>query len=229
MKKLIVILLFGLFYFLYGGIGEVVESFGKASIERIDMLTFEEKEIKPQSGTKIERDDKITTGDNGRVKLLFKDKTKISIGRNSDLTIDEYLLKDKESVANFNMAKGAFKVVTGKIGKIAPERFKFKTTNAVVGIRGTVFAGNDQKIMCIEKSIFLETKRGIIELSQGQVMDFSTGEVTHFTPAEEKEITQEAGWFATMQEGYNQSVYGSKIGEAGAKDGDEDTGGGHSH
>lgn len=36
--------------------------------------------------------------------------------------------------------RGFFRSVTGKIGKIAPERFKVKTQLATIGIRGTDFS-----------------------------------------------------------------------------------------
>ena len=58
-------------------------------------------------------------------------------------------------------------VVTGKIGKLAPERFKLKTVSATIGIRGTDFSGdimdNREIIRCYSGAISVELDNGGIE------------------------------------------------------------------
>ena len=107
---------------------------GKASIHR------DTSNINASLGAKLQQKDNIKTADNSKLQIIFKDETVITIGKNSDFSINEYLFEDsKEPVARFGMIKGAMKSITGQIGKIAPQKFSVVTKTATIGIRGTNF------------------------------------------------------------------------------------------
>lgn len=107
---------------------------GKATIQR------DTNSINAVLGTKLEARDNIKTGDNSKLQIIFKDETVITIGKNSNFSIKEYLYEDsKEPVARFGIIKGAMKSITGQIGKIAPQKFSVVTKTAIIGIRGTNF------------------------------------------------------------------------------------------
>ncbi len=92
------------------------------------------------TGMKLEEKDNIQTKENSKAQIIFKDETIISIGKNSNFSIEEYLYDDdSEPVAKFNMITGAMRTITGQIGKIAPQKFIVTTKTAVIGIRGTNF------------------------------------------------------------------------------------------
>jgi hypothetical protein len=109
-------------------------------------------------GTVLEEHDELTTSLKSKLQIVFKDKTVISLGQNSHFKIDEYLFEDKKVAARFSVSKGFFKSITGRIGKIAPKRFKIKTANATIGVRGTTIIGE------------VSPKRDIIACSRGEIV-----------------------------------------------------------
>ncbi|MFK2822035.1 FecR domain-containing protein [Arcobacter sp. YIC-80] len=141
-------------------------------------------------GLEILEKDIVYTKDNSKVQLIFKDNTIITLGKNSSLNISEYLYDPKtpkNSKANFNFFKGAFKTITGKIGKINREKFKLRTKNATIGIRGTIVLGNQQFVACTQGAITVE--------SFGQEVDVEANEITiiekNKPPTKPKTITKE--------------------------------------
>ncbi|WP_373071297.1 FecR domain-containing protein [Sulfurimonas sp.] len=97
--------------------------------------------IEANLGDKLQEKDTILTKDNTKVQLIFKDDTIISIGKNSNFSIKEYLYEEnQESVAKFGMISGAMRTITGEIGKITPQKFSVETKTATIGIRGTNFS-----------------------------------------------------------------------------------------
>jgi len=94
-------------------------------------------------GIKLQEKDTIITSEKAKVQVIFSDETIITIGKNSNFSISEFLYEeDTEPVAKFSMLKGAMRTITGKIGKIAPEKFTVKAKTATIGIRGTNFTVN---------------------------------------------------------------------------------------
>lgn len=151
MKIIIVLLAF--ISFAFANIGKVSVVVGDAQIERNKQF------IIIKSGTKLEEKDIIRTAKNSKVQLIFKDNTIITVGKNSALNINEYLydLKNpKNSKTDFSFFKGAFKTITGKIGKINKKRFKLRTKTASIGIRGTIIVGNQDVIACTQGGITVE-------------------------------------------------------------------------
>jgi len=91
-------------------------------------------------GLKLKQKDSIFTEENSKVQIIFEDETVISIGKNSHFSIAEYLFEDEKApIARFGMFGGAMRIITGKIGKVAPQKFSVTTKTATIGIRGTNF------------------------------------------------------------------------------------------
>jgi len=108
---------------------------GSATIQR------NSQSLQAVLGAKLKQSDNILTKDNTKIQLIFKDETIISIGKNSNFSINQYLYEDsKEPVAKFTLLKGAMRTITGKIGKIAPQKFSVSIRTATLGIRGTNFS-----------------------------------------------------------------------------------------
>jgi hypothetical protein len=172
MKKIILILLFISNLLLANNIGKIVALNGEATILR------EDKTIQVNKDSVFEKNDTLNTKDNTKLQILFLDNTIISVGQNSTLKINEYLFEEKNIKAEFSMAKGIFRTITGKIGKIAPENFKLKTKTASIGIRGTqiitVVEDNNEKIFCTEGQIEVKnniTKDTVI-VNKGEFLSF---------------------------------------------------------
>ena len=119
---------------IFASVATITAIKGKADIQRAG------NNIPASLGASLNEKDRIITQDNTKLQIIFKDETIISIGENSTFSINEYLFEDQqEPVARFGMLKGAMRTITGKIGKIAPQKFSVKTKTATIGIRGTNF------------------------------------------------------------------------------------------
>ena len=103
--------------------------------------------------------DTVETMDHSRVQIRFIDNTVISQGEKARIKIDKYVYSpDKKSDNSFlgKVLKGAFRIVTGKITELNPDRFKIKTRMSTIGIRGCgigiLSLPNVEKIYSLELS-----------------------------------------------------------------------------
>ena len=155
---------------LMANIGKIVALKGDLTIVR------DSTEIVGTLGSQIQKADEILTKDNAKAQLLFNDNTVITIGKNSVFKVKEYLFDDvnKEYKTNFELLKGSFRTITGKIGKIAPNKFKLNSKTSSIGIRGTQIlsrmAVSGDRIACIEGEII------ITHLITGQTIVIKAGE-----------------------------------------------------
>lgn len=133
------------------------------------LLTRDNKTTKLSLDDEIEKNDFIETKTNSKVRITFIDDTVISIGKESNLTIDEYIFsQNKDEVSSeFSVTKGTFHTISGQIGKVNPDKFKLKTKNATMGIRGTEFLGDQDYIICTKGAIYVESFGEIIEVANG--------------------------------------------------------------
>jgi hypothetical protein len=121
--------------FLWSNIGNVGAFKGTATISRSSSM------LNVKNGMVLKLKDKIITADKSRVQVILKDNTVVTIGPNSIFVFDAYKFGGKDdSEVKMHIDRGFFRSVTGKIGKLAPERFKVKTASATIGIRGTDFS-----------------------------------------------------------------------------------------
>ncbi|MEO6946749.1 MAG: FecR domain-containing protein [Nitrobacter sp.] len=89
-------------------------------------------------GQSIAHKERIQTKASGSVQLLFLDKTSMTIGPNSDLTIDEYVYDPSANTGKLaaTLGKGALRFVGGQISHNGDA--EIKTASALIGIRGGV-------------------------------------------------------------------------------------------
>jgi len=133
MKKIFLFLLLTMTTF--ASIGTIMVSNGDAKVKRAQkMLTV-------KNGMDILKGDEIITKKKTRVQVMLDDDTVVTIGPDSSFSFLNYFFDgSKKSTIKMQANRGFFRSVTGKIGKIAPERFKVKTKLATIGIRGTDFS-----------------------------------------------------------------------------------------
>jgi len=129
-------------------------------------------------GFKLMSKDIIVTGDKSKAKLVFKDNTRITVGKNSIFEIEDYLFdKTKNSRAKFKAKSGFFQAVTGKIGKISRDSFKLKTKTATIGVRGTVFEGQigrkGESVKCVKGTIAISAKGKTFILNEGETLEIT--------------------------------------------------------
>lgn len=87
-------------------------------------------------GADINIGDVIKTGPKGQVEILFSDNTKLVVGPNSNLEIQDYLIRANGSAGKFavDMLAGTFRFVTGTAPK--PD-YIINTPTGTIGVRGT--------------------------------------------------------------------------------------------
>ena len=198
MKKIILLLLSSIY--LFANIGTVVDVVGNSTLKRGN------ETIKVVPKLELKEHDSIQTGKNSKVKIFFQDNTAVSLGQNTSFDIDEYVYTGKkDSKIKFRVLKGFFKTVTGKIGKVAPNRFKLQTKNATIGIRGTVFAAevSDETdvVMCTDGRIILFTSNGDVVVDSGSSAYANSSQelkVKKYSSAEKKALIKNAGWHGSM-------------------------------
>ncbi len=85
--------------------------------------------------------DKLVTGADGSVGVLLRDDTSISLGPDSEVSIDEFMFAPVEGklALGAKVAKGTAAFLTGKIAKLKPEAVRVETPTATIGVRGTRF------------------------------------------------------------------------------------------
>lgn len=156
--------------FLFANIGTVSLLEGKATILRNGQT------LGANIGDKVENKDVISTQVNSKIKITFIDNTIVTIGKESSLNIEEYIFNTstKEAKTELNVLKGAFHTITGEIGKVNPDKFKLKTKSASIGIRGTEFYGDENRIVC--------TQGRIIVLSNSVSVDVPSGNYINIFP-----------------------------------------------
>jgi hypothetical protein len=83
--------------------------------------------------------DRITTGHDGRLGLMLRDETRLSVGPDSTIEISRFLYEPAESQFGFvlKVVRGAVAYVSGHIAKLSPDAVRLETPTAIVGVRGT--------------------------------------------------------------------------------------------
>lgn len=160
---------------LMANIGKIVALKGDVTIVR------DNTQVIGTLGSVILKEDELLTKDNAKAQLLFNDNTVITIGKNSIFKVKEYLYDDinKEYATNFELLKGTFRTITGKIGKVAPDKFKLNSRTSSIGIRGTQILSRmavvGDRIVCIEGEILvthLKTGKSIV-IKAGEFVDLN--------------------------------------------------------
>ncbi|MEX0695190.1 MAG: FecR family protein [Rhodospirillales bacterium] len=97
-------------------------------------------------GSDVKFLDTILTGADTRAEIILIDDSLLMIGDHSELTIDEMIYEPgKKSSGVLTLAKGVFRMVSGKINKHDGGTLTLKTPVATIGVRGTDFWGLQEK------------------------------------------------------------------------------------
>ena len=94
-------------------------------------------------GTDVFIGDRVVTDARGLVQIRFSDRTELTVGPNSALVLEDYLLREDGSAGKFaiNALSGSFRFVTGRAAK---DSYEIKTPTGVIGVRGTAFDLNSK-------------------------------------------------------------------------------------
>ncbi len=154
-------------------------SVGNISVVRGNVLVLRGVDkIKAFVGQGLEKKDTIITDKRSNAQIIFNDDTSVNIGRNSSFSIEEYLVDNEtNSQVSLRANKGAIRVITGEIGKIAPKRFKLSTKTSTIGIRGTNFLvllrGGGESIYCSHGKISVTSSNKVVNVLAGEYVNIN--------------------------------------------------------
>ena len=122
-------------------IGKVVVATGSVTLERASAVVVQASTSGPAGQAKVGdlvyQGDAVATGADGRVGINFTDGTSFNLSSNARMVLNEFVY-DPNSTSNstlFNLTKGTFTFVAGKVAKTGD--MKIDTPVATMGIRGT--------------------------------------------------------------------------------------------
>ena len=120
------------------GFVKVVE--GTASVARGDQT------LPARVGLALEEGDILRTGADGRLGVVMRDDTRISLGPDTEVRIDRFVFAPAKGqlALVLKMARGVAAYVSGKIAQLAPDAVRVETPVAIVGVRGTRFVAKVQ-------------------------------------------------------------------------------------
>ena len=97
--------------------------------------------IKAAPNMKLNQGDSIRTGPSSNAGIIFDDDTVVSLGSNSEMSIEKFLFDPASEKLAFvtRLLQGTFSFISGQIAKLAPDQVKIETPDATLGVRGTKF------------------------------------------------------------------------------------------
>jgi len=98
---------------------------------------------KAQVRSSIQLNDEVQTKDDSALQIMLLDQTIFTVGQNCSIVIDEFVYDPNTSVGDLSaqVLTGAFRYMSGQIGKTNPINASINTPSSTIGIRGTFFEG----------------------------------------------------------------------------------------
>lgn len=117
-------------------IGKIKIASGEVTILR-DGVTIEAK-----SGDELFEQDVITTGANSAIGMTFSDNSRVSLGPDSTLELENYAQGKPGKPDGFDLRirKGSLTAASGEIAKTRPLAMRVLMPTTVLGVKGTEFA-----------------------------------------------------------------------------------------
>jgi hypothetical protein len=91
-----------------------------------------------ETGFRVYRNELLRTGSDAQAELKLDDDTKLALGPNAELRLDEFVVANSNDAKSVTLKfiKGTFRFITGSNPS---ESYKVETPSATIGVRGTVF------------------------------------------------------------------------------------------
>lgn len=97
--------------------------------------------ITARSGLRLREGDVIVTSRRARVGITMADDTRMAVGPNSRVTLDEYEYDRRRQTGRSVMSvnRGSLGVTSGNITRTGRDRMRVRTPTSTLGVRGTTF------------------------------------------------------------------------------------------
>ena len=92
-------------------------------------------------GAQLSEQDRIITGKDAMVILIFSDQARVALRPDSELLIRRYKVDPKgtETQLDLDLVRGTVRQISGHAAQKQPERYRLNTPIAAIGVRGTDF------------------------------------------------------------------------------------------
>jgi hypothetical protein len=121
----------------------VVLTVGRVMLLQGDMLAKEPtgKQRKLVIGSPVYEGDLLSTGKAAHAVVAFRDSGRVTLQESTVFHVEKFQYKrpDVPEAAALRLVKGGVRVVTGLIGRVKHENYRFSVATATIGIRGTGF------------------------------------------------------------------------------------------
>ena len=114
-------------------IGRIKSTAGSVSIVR------QSSAVPARAGQPLYQTDSVRTGADGHVGITLKDETRLALGPNTEVRIDQFLYSPGQGNLRLvlKIARGLVAYVSGRIAKLSPDAVRLETPSAILGVRGT--------------------------------------------------------------------------------------------
>nr|MBF0222318.1 FecR domain-containing protein [Desulfobulbaceae bacterium] len=147
MKAQLLFLFSLVLYLLFFDCVSAEEKFNAATVvaTRGEVVAIDQTGVSRKLSVKspIFEEDTIITGRRGKIQLLFKDSSIISLASKTEMKISEYRwdASEKSGALKTTVKEGTFRIMGGALAKFSPKTFTTETPSATIGIRGSSFTG----------------------------------------------------------------------------------------
>lgn len=132
-------------WLIFGQIGAVLaaDKIGQVKVASGEVTILRGgQQIPVEAGTELFEQDIIKTGENSAVGMTFTDNSRMSLGPQSELSLEAYSYQKPGKPNSFDarLKNGSLTAASGKITKSRPLAMRVLTPTTVLGVKGTEFA-----------------------------------------------------------------------------------------
>lgn len=123
--------------------------------------------------------DRVTTARNARATIQFKDETELRLAERTVINIDAFSFDSDpasqraDQELRTSVLAGVVRTLTGLLARRAPERVRFSTPAATIGVRGTHFVtqveGEEVTVVLLEQETAATANAVVVANAQGSV------------------------------------------------------------
>lgn len=122
------------------------------------------------AGDPIHLDERVITGPDARIEIVFVDETSLTLGADAVMQMDTLVFDGTGGTMALDMLSGAFAFTTGLIGQNDHEDVVVTTPVSTIGIRGTTFWGGPiddaYGVLILDGAVVVTTRGGAVVLDE---------------------------------------------------------------
>ncbi|MEM7176848.1 MAG: FecR domain-containing protein [Pseudomonadota bacterium] len=119
------------------------EEIGQIKLVKGEVIIERAGETLPaQAGAPVEKLDTLRTGSDSAVGMTFNDNSRMSLGPNSEMSLEKYVFNGQgasENTFDARLTRGSMTAASGLIAK-TPNAMRVLMPTTILGVRGTEFA-----------------------------------------------------------------------------------------